>query len=76
MILFFSVLSILTGIVFVLPPVAVEKVIVGILVVILNLQFLTYITATIPHSPSHTPLIGIAMLSIKLRYMFLKYLIS
>uniref|UniRef100_A0A2P2I4Y1 Acetylcholine receptor subunit alpha-type acr-16-like n=2 Tax=Hirondellea gigas TaxID=1518452 RepID=A0A2P2I4Y1_9CRUS len=50
-------LSLLTGVVFLLPPAALEKVVVGILCLVLDLQFLAYATATVPHSPSHTPLI-------------------
>lgn len=50
-------LSLLTGVVFLLPPGAVEKVVVGTLCLVLDMQFLAYSAAAVPHSPSHTPLI-------------------
>lgn len=35
-----------------------EKIVVGTLVLILDMQFLSYTKDIVQHSPSHTPLIG------------------
>ncbi|XP_018016553.1 acetylcholine receptor subunit alpha-type acr-16 isoform X1 [Hyalella azteca] len=50
-------LSLVTGVVFVLPPGALEKALLGGLCLLLQLHFLAYTAAFIPHSPSHTPIL-------------------
>ncbi|XP_069953837.1 neuronal acetylcholine receptor subunit alpha-2-like isoform X2 [Cherax quadricarinatus] len=50
-------LSILTFVLFLLPPCAGEKIIFGGLCLILDVLFLAYTSNVITHAPSHTPLI-------------------
>ncbi|KAK8731864.1 hypothetical protein OTU49_007307, partial [Cherax quadricarinatus] len=50
-------LSLLTLVVFLLPPGAGEKLIFGGFCLLLNLLFLTYTTQVVVHAPTHTPLI-------------------
>ncbi|KAF2365713.1 Neurotransmitter-gated ion-channel ligand-binding domain [Trinorchestia longiramus] len=52
-----ALLSLLTGILFLLPPGGSEKTVVGTLLVMLQLQFLAYTKHIVDISPSHTPLI-------------------
>ncbi|XP_063585213.1 neuronal acetylcholine receptor subunit alpha-3-like [Penaeus indicus] len=50
-------MSLLTLVVFLLPPAAGEKIVFGGLCLILNILFLDYSANVIGHAPSHTPLI-------------------
>ncbi|ROT79150.1 nicotinic acetylcholine receptor subunit alpha 10 [Penaeus vannamei] len=50
-------MSLLTLVVFLLPPAAGEKVVFGGLCLVLNVLFLDYSANVIGHAPSHTPLI-------------------
>ncbi|XP_045584801.2 neuronal acetylcholine receptor subunit alpha-4 [Procambarus clarkii] len=50
-------LSILTFVLFLLPPCAGEKIIFGGLCLILDVLFLAYTSNVVTHAPSHTPLI-------------------
>ena len=53
------VLSLLTVIVFILPPSSGEKVMVGGLALIMDFLFLLAVSQIIQHSANHTPYIGI-----------------
>ncbi|KAK8731872.1 hypothetical protein OTU49_007310 [Cherax quadricarinatus] len=50
-------LSLLTLVVFLLPPAAAEKLTVGCLCLILHLIFVAYTSHVVAYSPSHTPLV-------------------
>ncbi|KAK7086859.1 hypothetical protein SK128_013717 [Halocaridina rubra] len=51
-------LSILTIVIFLLPPGAGEKLVFGGLLLLLDLLYIDYTSNAINHAPSHTPLIG------------------
>ncbi|XP_018016555.1 neuronal acetylcholine receptor subunit alpha-7 [Hyalella azteca] len=51
------VLSLMTSLIFMMPPGSTEKLVVGCLLVLLQLQFLAYVDDVVVLSPSHTPLI-------------------
>lgn len=50
-------LSVMTFVLFVLPPGAGEKVVFGLLCLILDVIFIAYTSQVVAHAPSHTPLI-------------------
>ncbi|KAF2365710.1 Neurotransmitter-gated ion-channel ligand-binding domain [Trinorchestia longiramus] len=53
----FVALSIVTSAVFLMPPGALEKPLLGVLFLLLHLQILAFTTLHIPRSPSHSPIL-------------------
>lgn len=51
------VLSLLTAVLFLLPPGSVEKMVIGSLIILADIIFISHCSNIVDHSPSHTPLI-------------------